>query len=317
MIINRLNFRSKFYRAIRFLYKATRSGWGRLFLATMITMPTYFIALYFQNSAFNDSIKKVFPDALTSAIDGEILFICVVVFLFIFLSQALFAYIEEKIQKEDTELANMFSFLLEILEQPVAVKAQRFAEVSQDLVNNETAFTREQVFEKITQPEAQIKLICKSVYEFFCQLCPDTTFRVRLIEIIDNKPADWFHWEPYSRHPITKMSSLQGSTSTISECLRTRRPVLIPDIRKECEKPETERKFILPDEKTDELGSLFCYPIVHNHTDSIPYVLCVSTNKPSLKKEYMELYLMYMEKFLLRISLEHSLLTIKEVTSDD
>jgi hypothetical protein len=105
-------------------------------------------------------------------------------------------------------------------------------------------------------------------------------------------------------------------TVQLIKCLAIKKALLVDDISKELQKPECDRSFAIQETRAEEIGSLFCYPIIHTDSQTIPYVVCISSNKTSLKSDFYELYSTYMEKFALRIALEYSLLTIKGATDD-
>ncbi|MFC1589725.1 hypothetical protein ACFL3P_05605 [Pseudomonadota bacterium] len=312
-MINRLNIRNKRDKLLRLIYRLSKSSLGQLLFAPLLIAPTYFLSLYLDNDTFKKAVKQIIPDDIANALDGSILLICLIAFLVMYFGRLIINSIEQSIIDEDTTLAETGFFLLEMLDQPVSAKALRFGNIAKYQEEHAGTYTCESIFNEITKPDDQIKLICDAIYEFFNRIISDTNFRVRLVKIDDNnQPIDIEHWVPHRNQPSTRIETLQAANSAISKCLELRQAVLVSDIHKELKKPEVERCFVAQESGAEVIGSLFCYPILHNHCHSIPYVVCISTNKVCLKNEYYELYSLYMEKFALRIALEYSLLRIRE-----
>ncbi len=317
-MLNRLNIRNKWRRFLRGIYSLSKSSFGQLLFAPFLIGPAYVISLYLNNEAFKNAVRQIIPSSITNSFDGSILLICIIAFVIMYFGRLLLNSVEQSIIDEDTKLAETGFFLLEMLDQPVSAKAQRFGNIAKSIEDKAGAYTCQSAFNEITRPDDQRKLICDAIYEFFNRIISDTNFRVRLVEIDNNnQPIDIEHWVPHRNQPVTRIETLQEANSTISKCLELRQGVLIADIHKELKKPEAERSFVAQESGAEVIGSLFCYPILHNHCDTIPYVVCISTNKACLKSDYYELYSLYMEKFALRITLEYSLLKIREVANNE
>ena len=78
-------------------------------------------------------------------------------------------------------------------------------------------------------------------------------------------------------------------------------------------KNKENRRFLKFNTVDGEDGSQLCYPIIHPATGKVVYVITVAGDKKlCLAEKYLPLYTWLIDHFAMRISLEHSLLLIKE-----
>lgn len=152
------------------------------------------------------------------------------------------------------------------------------------------------------------------VYHIFQSNYSDIKFKVRLVDIDNKIPIEWAAYAPKESYPRTGISKLKNKNSTIKQCLKKQDLVIIEDIVKAAK----ENKYVMSHDDENEVGSLLCFPIMHAPTNSHPYVVTVSADKPFFIKEKRELYLWILNQFSARMQLEHTLkLLKKEVRRDE
>ncbi len=205
--------------------------------------------------------------------------------------------------------------LFEVLEEIVGVKSRRFGGHLKDLEESSENDSHDGgvTFDTITKPKQQIAVIAKGLHAFFDAIDKEgVAFRVSVIEIEDNKPMGYFWWCPDSSPPTTAIDALQSPESSISACISSRNIIIIPDVQAEADRGEN-RHYVPADGAGDEEGSLVCYPIIHQYTDTIPYAITIVADKRNyFTTERKKLYKWVFKHFAVRMSLEHSLLVLKK-----
>lgn len=212
--------------------------------------------------------------------------------------------------------------LFQSLEHIVSGKAERFVQCANRACEPDSKISPDAVFMEITQPDQQIALLIQGIYTFFQALDTDddVEFTVSVVAIENGEIQDWFYFWPHSAPPQTPIEELRQPDSTASHCLNSGRMVVIEDVDKEAQKGHSRRFRPNPGEepsKWDGGGSLVCYPVRHNKT--IPYVITIYADKKRyfLNKK-KDLYKWVFRHFQVRMSLEHSLLILRnKVSSDD
>lgn len=170
-------------------------------------------------------------------------------------------------------------------------------------------------FLQITRPDQQIALLVAGLRSVFSYLDEENAlFRVGLLKITDGVPDEWVAFSPESHPPRTPANQLSTPTSTVAQAIKSRSVVVVDDIQKELKKrTKDERRFLKGNTQPNEQGSQLCYPVVHSTSGNVEYVITVAANKKEcLVERHAELYSWIIDHFVLRISLEHSLLILKE-----
>jgi len=201
----------------------------------------------------------------------------------------------------------------------VKAKKDRFSDAFRRLCNNE--IKNEQVFLNITKPEQQIAVIAEQLCITFEQLTLENVprrkkshIKVRILSVIDgNIDEDYYAIAPQDCIPVTPISELRHSDSTVSVCLKYKRMVFISDITEELKK--TDRRYRpthqgITDDQDGDKGCLICYPVIQDN--KIIFIVCLSSCvdgllTPKLKEFYKEI----LDQFASRITLEHRLLQLK------
>lgn len=178
--------------------------------------------------------------------------------------------------------------------------------------HNGTKYSND-VFHEITQPDQQIALLTEMVYHIFQSNYSEIKFKVRLVDIDNKIPIGWAAYAPKERYPRTEILQLKNKNSAIKQCLKKQDLLIIEDIVKAAK----ESKYVMSHEDENEVGSLLCFPIKHAPTNSHPYVITVSADKPFFIKDKSELYLWILNQFSARMQLEHTLKLLKKEVGRD
>lgn len=174
-------------------------------------------------------------------------------------------------------------------------------------------------FLQITRPDQQIPLLIsglRGIFEYMDE--QKAVFRVGLLKVERDKPVDWYSFDPASLPPRTQAATLSAPTSSVAHCIKTKSIVVIDDIQKELKKKNKKnRRFIKGNTLDSDNGSQLCYPLVHPATGKVEYVFTVAGNRPCcLIDKHTELYAWIIKHFAVRISMEHSLLIMKEMANE-
>lgn len=199
--------------------------------------------------------------------------------------------------------------LLTSLDQIVGVKNIRF---ERQLNNNQ--LTKENAFETITNPLLQISEIVRSICDFFNATRNEKSkplIRVTLAVMKGSKIVDLPVFFPTDEPIRSSLPSLNSPQSAIVIAARTKKMVLISDISKELKKHVSKRKFVNTGNDVDNTGSIICFPI--RTISGVPYVVSIHCEEEGyFKDEFKDLYEHSLQRFALRMSVEHSLLMMKE-----
>jgi hypothetical protein len=191
----------------------------------------------------------------------------------------------------------------------VGDKMKRFSDLAKSEVDPN------QIFFELTKPEQQINLLIAALKSTIENIDQTNSFiRVGLLLVKNDKPYEWACFFPAERPPRTSPDELSKPTSTVMRSIKAKAPVLVEDIAKELKiKTKDKRRYIKFNTQDGEDGSQLCYPIIHPATKNIEYVITITGNtKLFLEEKHLPLYTWLIDHFAMRVSLEHSLLIIKE-----
>jgi hypothetical protein len=243
--------------------------------------------------------------------------IVVVCTLYLVLIRTIYAFVKGYAKPGKELEKNDLLAIISALDVVVAEKSKRMNRKATEIGKLQNVCAKK-TFHQITQPEQQISLLVTaihSVFEFLSQGGVD--YRVGLIKVENDKPIEWVTFHPLSRPPATEASALSAPTSTVARCIKARAMVVVADVKAELgkRKKDDRRYFSTNDAKID--GSQLCYPIIHPGTQKIQHVVTIAGNKPdSLNEKHDELYLWVLNHFVVRLSMEYSLLIMKEKAND-
>jgi hypothetical protein len=172
------------------------------------------------------------------------------------------------------------------------------------------------VFEKITDPMTQISEIIREISVFFNvtkKLKSRALIRVTLAVMKDGKVSSLPIWFPTDEPIKASLSALNSPRLTFINAAKQKQLIIIPDIKKELSKTKKLRKFEESENLEDNAGSMICYPVYFNCSSSIPYVISIHCDEPGyFKNEFKSLYQHTLDRFSLRLNVEHSLFIMKE-----
>ena len=292
-----------------------QSFWIRWVLAPFIIgiLPALTVA-YYSNRKFGELVKQHFSE-LAVWLDAYAWLILISAFIYPTLLIAFARFVMQRVNSSGINQNTLLS-LIAVLDRVVGCKARRFGEyVAARSLKKET--TDESPFKIITQPELQIAEITRGVWELFntlrAEANPRTLIKVVLVVIQGNKVVDTSVYFPEDEPVRVDIKVLNQPNSAIMTTLRTKKMVLIESTKKELQKKRNRRYVASKEDNEDTDCSLICFPIRHEATKSIPFILSIHSDDAGVfKKENSELYEHLLGRFEIRIGLEYSLMKIKE-----
>lgn len=316
------NNKGKLNRAAFAIYKFwSRSVWVRWGLAPLVTgvLPAITLA-YYNNKIFGGAVRQWAPK-FTEWLDSYTWVILVLAFIYPTLLMAFARFVKHRVNSNGINQDVLLS-LIAILDRIVGCKARRFGDYLKTLNRQPQSGNIGPTFETITQPATQIAEITRGVCELFNVLLaeakPRTLIKVVLARVEDNKVVDMPIFFPEDEPVRTRVEILNQPESTIMTAVRTKKIVIVESTLKESQKKSGKRYVASEDDDTDFDGSLICFPIRHDLTNSIPFVLSIHSDEAGVfNKEHAELYKHLLGRFENRISLEYSLMKIKEEVANN
>jgi hypothetical protein len=218
----------------------------------------------------------------------------------------------------DELTAKEYGLILRSLDEVAGNKMGRFASLAADTFSATASVDPKAIFQTITQPGTQISSLLNGIYLVFrldaeaAEPHSPATICVTLARLHKGQFVDFEAWVPQHQPPTSKAQLLKNRESAIFYCATQRKPLIISDVSKELKK-RTGRRFAQGAPGSPEEGSIIAYPVIHQATNSVPYVITVRSHTrnhftPRLKERYRIL----LQPFALRISIEHSLAVLKE-----
>ncbi|MCP3922748.1 MAG: hypothetical protein GY714_09210 [Desulfobacterales bacterium] len=235
-------------------------------------------------------------------------------FLYVILLRAIYAGIENYANSDKVLEFKHLITLIEAFDIIVGDKTNRMCKQAKKAIAS-SSVCGETTFNKITKPDQQIALLIAGLRRMFLSIDKtEAEFRVGLISVVNDKPDQWFAFDPISLPPRTEAKDLGAVSSTVSNSIKNRSIIVVEDIQKEMIKKE---RYIKGNTQKFENGSQLCYPIIHMSTGNIEYVISIAGNRSRcLKEKHIELYKWIIKQFAMRISMEHSLLIMKEKSNE-
>lgn len=294
----------------RWLYARYQNLWVRYLLApVLLGLPPAISTAFYSNQVFRLAVLEYFPfsvlllDYVVPAIVLSALYPAIVL-----------AFSKSVIKRATSQSVDVDGLLalLTTIDDIVGCKEQRFAKHCR----NRQGLTEQNAFRTITDPMQQIAEIVRGICNLFNATRVNKNrglIRVTLAVIQDGQVIDIPVYFPRDEPVRAGLPVLNHEDSAIIAALRTRKIVIIENIENELKRPIRKRRFAASGHEQDDKGSLICFPVAHNGTNDIPYVISIHCDEPSyFKREFSELYEHSLQRFALRLSLEHSLLLLKE-----
>ncbi len=305
-----------FKKKAREFVSFSEKWWVKNFLGPVLfVLPPMLATAVAMRPALYDEAVKILGQTVGDALGGSGLLIFLVAFIYIAVLRAALAGIEYYSRPARELGSKDILAILGAINLVVGDKNKRFGahlkrQLKVQVVNPGVTFL------EITRPDQQIALLItglKTVFEYIDE--ENAAYRVGLLRIENAAPTEWVAFEPASQPPRTPPAQLAAPSSTVSYSIRTRSIVVIEDIQAELNRKgnKKERRYLRSNTQESDQGSQLCYPINHGSTGSVEYVITIAGNKKAcLIEKHAELYAWIIENFSARISLEHSLMVLKE-----
>lgn len=215
-------------------------------------------------------------------------------------------------------------------EHVVSRKSKRFGEklrrLASDMVDKcksvPTVSCARDVFMTITDPKQQFDVLILTLYQYFENTKKNSRSRisVNLAQMGDVHILDFLVTYPQDRAPKTRIEELRKPSSSFSRAKKNEAMVLVESTLAESKKTKGESNFLSTIKHSEEKdSSLICYPVIDSGAKNrVPYVICVYVNSGGFFcSKFRDKYEIILSTFATRILLEHRLLRIKEILSNE
>lgn len=260
-------------------------------------------------------ITSLLGDKFGTFLNQSALLIIVGAYLYIVIIKGIYACIKHYARPEKELGRDDILLILKSLNLIVGDKSKRISDSAKTSLS-----CPKEIFINITKPEQQLKLLVAAIKGVFESLdsSSNASYRVGLLKIdTAKKPIAWVHFEPNESPPKTSLQQLSSPSSTVSHCIKNNNIVVIEDIEKELKKKSKDSRRYASGASSFAEGAQLCYPITHSTTGNIEYVITIAGDKKKcMEEKHTELYRWILDHFVLRISLEHSLLILKEKSNE-
>lgn len=204
--------------------------------------------------------------------------------------------------------------LISALDNVVGKKMNRFGEYAKKMQNNN--MKKEEIFEKITQPDIQIEHLILNLHNLISLLTNDQSIKIVLAEIKDSIPIEYKCFMPNDIIPPLNLTNGDAKNSFFHYCASERKTVFISDIEKHLNKNKnTKRKannYVPSRNSDDNIGSIICYPVIHEHLNKVIYVISFKSKVVNLFNEkFKKDHSFFVDEFIKRLTLEYSLFYLK------
>lgn len=281
-------------------------------------LPPSLLTMLAVRKGMQADVVDYFGQTAGEFLNNSALLIIICTYIYVVLMRAIYAGIENHAKPaKELEVGDLLA-LLKAIDIVVGDKTKRVTSEVKGIINNANVINELKFLQSI-RPEQQIPLLVvglRSVFEYMDK--QKTVYRVGLLRIENDKPVDWFSFDPASLPPRTEAQTLSAPTSTVSQCIKNKSLVIVEDIQKELNKrTKKERRYIKSNTQETDEGSQLCYPLIHPATGKVEYVFTIAGNRAGcLNENYSELYAWVIRHFSIRVSLEHSLLIVKEKANE-
>lgn len=304
---------SRWNRCAAYLY-SFYSGWfNKVLINLLVLVPPALIATLYSNKDVKNFIRVVTSDATYTHIAtvgrDYVLLFNLFTFVWPVLLLSIGSEIAKRAQSNGVNVEGLFA-LIKSLDSIVGIKNKRFHLHTKNI----DQLSKDTAFENITDPNAQIAEIVKEIGVFFNAIGEKkrALIRVTLAVMkegkIDSLPIFYPNDEPIK----STIDSLNSPNSAFLTAYKSKKTLLISDIKKELKQPNGKRKFAETENEEDNSGSMICYT-VKVYDSSIPFVISIHSDESGyFKDEFKEVYEHTLQRFALRLSVENSLLIMKE-----
>jgi hypothetical protein len=236
----------------------------------------------------------------------------------VILGAYLLGKVRQRLIKLDELTAKEYGFVLHSIDNAAGEKMRRFGDAARRVVAEPALLLPNQIFATITQPLDQRSALIDGIYQIF-RLDAESTepasgdlISVKLARMKGGMFDSFEAWLPADHAPNSGPAQLCTPECSLSVAAATREPVIIEDIERELSRSGTHQ-FTAGALGSSATGSLISFPIIHQPTDGVPYVVTVRSEKAMhFRDNWKGRYRALLRPFLTRISSEHSLSLLKE-----
>jgi hypothetical protein len=219
----------------------------------------------------------------------------------------------------DELTATEYGLILRALDEIDGNKMARFGNLAADTQSATIAVNPDAIFQTITQPSIQIAAIISAIYLVF-RLDAEATdpqntgaLCVTLARLKKSQFEKFEVWVPQTQAPSSSRQHLRRKESAIERAATTRKPVIVNDIARELKRKHGEKRFCAGAPGSSEDGSIIAFPVFHQPTNDVPYVITIRSQHPGhFVPRLRDRYAILLQPFVIRISIEHSLALLKE-----
>jgi GAF domain-containing protein len=222
----------------------------------------------------------------------------------------------EHYEKAEKLVEEELSRLLRILEKPVGRKRHSFGELAHRHVNDGSSLDLHQIL-LTADPLEQIRSLVEGIHVAFqADVKRHDELRVTLARM-DHDVIQGFECYLPAKAGPRSFTQLQGEDCTFNVAARERTIIIVPDLKKELQKSKRDRRYSAGKAGGPHVGSLICYPVIHQELDIVPYVIGVKYSDanhftPARQRRYEFL----LSQFAERIALEFSLKKLSEAKNN-
>jgi len=206
--------------------------------------------------------------------------------------------------KNRNDSISLISFM-NSLDKIVQAKADRFGEFAKKITNK--PYTDDNIFEEITRPEEQIKLIPTAIHTSLKAITSKNHNFYVSIAIVndDGTKYDWCSMSEPNEAQTRIVKALNNmANNPVKKCINEKDAIIIEDVSKVSDTGNGR----------DEACSLICYPVDYQ-AGNIPYVITVFADQLYFTESMRNSHSWFFGKFVVRMQLEYSLLLIKKSRS--
>lgn len=294
-------------------------SWLLKFIAIVLAAVNGYIMLCLGNEEKSIWFKKTFGIAGNFILDngGFFVFISIIIAGLYPLFSSFITSRCNSFEDKYNELLKKYDIVINILEQLERVvigKRQRFAKASADFLSAPQTPKHKTVFERITQPDDQIKLLIESLNDCIKSIYPNEFSKVALIRIKGGNLDNWVCHSPYNTKPRTTIEQLKDPNSTFSKTLSKKKMVIVADTKIEIQKTSNDDiLYIQGNTDPNESWCQVCVPIQSINSNEIIFIISIAIKRANVISAENEKFLEWLFNFFIsRLALEHSLKELKE-----
>lgn len=294
------------YKCAHWYVDDQKNFWLRNFIGFLFFGLPFFILHLCTNAGLREFLKNNSDNHVALFFDNHFWIIYLIMAFISFMETKIYTlanYLDKKSIFSDVKVA---SFNV-VWEQLVNSKCFRF-DTFLTSKNYKAGMSKEEIFNNITRPDQQFITLAKVLYEYFHSQF-DHEFKVRILKIKNKEPCKWLSFHPSK--PETEATKLKDPKSTVSNCIRKNKMLIIEDIAEEIKK-ENAHYFVTHNIR-DEKGSLVCIPCYcEKIKDYATVVIIWCEEKMFFKERERKKIQSITEQIESRVKLEQNLLILTE-----